>query len=201
MIDLLPGFFMQVPWVYVFFILAFSAVFIGVNSRSLGVKARDELSVLIKGIVFVALLSFLVFSSVAVLKYASYLKIDIMHLTSFEFFVFCMIFVAGFCSKLALADKKNGGKSVFYTLSKVAYPLQQVVLYFFMLGVVYHFNAEIPLIEACIAVLAVNVIYHLYYVKVLDKMFVKGLCVFDKADSFVDKVFLARDFKKKGRGI
>ncbi|MEA3229537.1 MAG: hypothetical protein U9P44_01355 [archaeon] len=192
----------QVPWVYVFVVLIISVLSVFFHSRSCGLDSMREAWVFLKGIAFVLIVSAAALCTVAVLKYMSYLKIDIMQLSSFEFFVVVVVF--GFFLSYSFLFRENKRQHVqifgfldLKSFGKMTYPAHQAVLYLFMVAVVSYFNDEIELFELLVSVIPVNVLYHLYFLGMFDRAFIWILGLAGKCECFADAAFFGG--KREGR--
>jgi len=188
----------QVPWAYLVLVLAVSLSFIYIHSRMSGLGARKEMLVFLKGVVSVFALVLVSLSTTLVLKYASYLKIDIMHLSSFEFFAVSVIACVFIADKALLSDGKGWSFSRY--ISRIPYMFRQAGLYAIMVSVVYYFNPEASLSYAFLAVIPVNVVYHLFYVGLLGWSLKHFLKLFDRMGSFFDSLGHGRDSGHKVKG-
>ncbi len=189
----------QVPWLYVLCILFVSAVVIMYHSKRSGLDGHREILVLGRGVLYVIIFSLMVFSTTIFLKYASYLKIDVMQLSAFEFFVVVIIATVVIAWKSLLDDIKLSDVGFFKYLLAIPYLLRQVVLLFFMFVVVGVYNDELGFFEMLIAILPVNILYHIYRISILDKVFVRAIDGLDRVDKIFDAV-LGRHVSGDGRG-
>ncbi len=182
----------QVPWIYILSVLLLSSVFIVMHSRMSGLDSRREMLVFFKGAAFVVMLAFISLSTALVLKYASYLKIDIIQLSYFEFF-FLTALLCIFAAEISFVSEGRGGADkggiVFGYMRKVPYLLKQAGLYVFMVVVAYYFNPDASVLHMFAAVIPVNAAYHLYYLGLVNRSLQYLLKVFDMVDSFFDRAF------------
>ena len=199
MIGLVAEPFFQVPWSYLLLVLAVSLSFIYMHSRMSGLGARREMPVFLKGVVSVFVLALVSLSTTIMLKYASYLKIDVMHLSSFEFFAVSVIACIFIADKALLSDGKGWSFSRY--VGRIPYMFRQAGLYAIMVSVVYYFNPEASLSYTLLAVIPVNVAYHLFYVGLLGWSLKHLLKLFDRVGSFFDSLGHGRDSGHKVKGV
>ncbi|MBW6461540.1 MAG: hypothetical protein K0B07_00620 [DPANN group archaeon] len=179
----------QVPWLYVFCILLVSVVSVIFHSKMTGLDVWREISVVVRGVVYIVLFSLIVFSTVGLLKYASYLKIDIMQLSVFEFFVVSIIATIFISWKSLFLDVKSSEISILRFLKSIPYMLRQVLLLLSLSFIVYLYSPERGIFAIIVAVVPVNILYHLYRLGIIDKVFVKSIDWLDRVDNVIDKVF------------
>ncbi len=129
----------------------------------------------IKGIFVTVIISLVVFSSVAVLKYFSYLKLDIMQFGVVEVLFFGLVF-----GYVIFSRSLSEGKGVIPI--KIPYPVKQVVLFFAVFAYLLKSDISFGMYWLVVAVMPFNIIYHLYYVKALDKIFTWIMKVSEKVD-------------------
>lgn len=189
---------LQVPWAYLVLVLAVSLFFIYMHSKMSGLGVRKEMLVFLKGIVSVFALALVSLSTTIMLKYASYLKIDIMHLSSFEFFAVSVIACVFIADKALLSDGKGWSFSKY--MGRIPYVFRQAGLCAIMVSVVYYFNPEASMSYTLLAVIPVNVVYHLYYVGLLGWSLKRFLKLFDRLDSFFDSLSHGRDSGHEVKG-
>lgn len=145
-----------------------------------GNNKRKDMVRFVKGIVITVVLSILTFSSVVVLKYFSYLKIDIMQLGVYGTLFFAFVF-AYFIVSRSMFD----GRGVIPI--KLPYPVKQLLLFLIAMGYLLTVDTGLELYWIVVAVLPLNILYHLHFVKFLDKVFSKLMKLNEKFD---DKVMV-----------
>ncbi len=187
----------QIPWLYVLCILLVSVVAVIYNSKMTGLDVRREISVLVRGLVYIIIFSLVVFSTVGFLKYTSYLKIDIMQLSGFEFFVVSIMATMFIAWKSLFSEVKVTDVGIFRFLKSIPYLLRQVLLLLSLSFIVYLYSPEMSIFEIVVAVVPVTVLYHLYRMGVIDKIFVGFIDGLNRVDSVVDNVF---GFGARGAG-
>ncbi|MEA2003564.1 MAG: hypothetical protein U9O53_01240 [archaeon] len=182
----------QVPWIYILSVLLLSSVFIVMHSKMSGLDSRREMLVFFKGAAFVVMFAFISLSTALVLKYASYLKIDIIQLSYFEFF-FLTALLCIFVAEISFVPEGRRGADkggiVFGYMRKVPYLLKQAGLYVFMVIVAYYFNPDASVLYTLAAVVPVNAVYHLFYLGFGGRSLQYLLKIFDMLDSFFDRAF------------
>ena len=193
MISLIAEPLSQVPWAYLISLLFLSAVFIVLHSRMSGLGARKEMAVFARGIVFVSVLALVSLSTTLVLKYASYLKIDFMHMSSFEFFAVSVIVCVFIADKAFMIEGKGKAGIISRYIGRIPYLFRQAGFYVIMVFVVYYFNPEASLSYTLLAVMPVNVMYHLFYIGLLGWSLKHFLKLSARVDSFFDSLGHGRD--------
>ncbi len=163
---------LQVPLMSIFAVLAVVLVMICI----LGTDRRRDFFRLLKGVFVTAVLSVVVFSSVIVLKYFSYLKIDIMQLGAIEVIFFGTVFA------YAILSRSLGGGRIPFS---VPYPLKQAALFLAALGYLLWADTGLELYWVVVAIMPLNVVYHLYYIKILGKVFSRVVNLSRKLDEKV----------------
>lgn len=161
---------LQVPILPISAVLAVFFVTVCILSAD---RRRESLRFL-KGVFVTAVLSVVVFSSVVVLKYFSYLKIDIMQLGTYEVAFFCVFFAYLILSRPLLEGRKKP--------IPVPYPVKQAALFLAGLGYLLWADIGLELYWTVVAIIPLNVAYHLYYIKMLDKVFCKLVRLSRKLD-------------------
>lgn len=178
----------QVPWLYVLCILFASAVSIIFHSKMTGLDVRREMSVLVRGMVHIIIFSLVIFSTVGFLKYTSYLKIDIMQLSVFEFFAVSIFATMVIAWKSLFAEVKVSDVGALRFLTSIPYPLRQALLLLLLVSIVYLYSPEMSIFGILVAVLPVNVLYHLYRIGIADKIFVGSIDGLNRVDTIIDSV-------------
>lgn len=163
---------LQVPLMSIFAVLAVVLVIICI----LGTNRRRDSFRLLKGVFVTAVLSVVVFSSVIVLKYFSYLKIDIMQAGAVEVIFLGIVFAYAILSRSLV-----GGRIPF----SVPYPLKQAALFLAALGYLLWADTGLELYWVVVAIMPLNVVYHLYYIKILGKVFSRVVNLSRKLDEKV----------------
>lgn len=158
---------LQVPVLFISLVLLMLLFVIAVASKERG---RDVIF-FVKGVVVTLVFAVLTFISLGVPRYFSYLKIDLMQLGVYEIFFLVAVFAYLVMSR-SVADGGNVNPL------KVPYPVKQVVLFLAMFAYVMYMNTGLEMYLLVVGVLPVNVIYHLYYIRILQKVFSKAMGVF-----------------------
>ena len=183
----------QVPWAYMIVLLLVSCVAVFIHSRAKGFNVRREFGVLVKGIVNVIIFSLIVFSTTIFLKYSSYLKIDIMQLTGFGMFVvtgilMCYIIWKSFLSEVKL-ENYGAFKGIVSLIVSLSYPLKQIIVFVFFALVVSISNPAMSFVVMIFSILPINVIYHMYYIGLFDKLYNLFIRFIDMVDGYVTNFF------------
>ncbi len=131
-----------------------------------------------KGIFITIIISLAVFSSVAVLKYASYLKIDIMQLGVWEVLFFGLIF-----GYVTFSRSLREGKGIIPI--NIPYPVKQTALFLAVFAYLWKSGIGFETYWLVVAVMPFNIIYHFYYVKALDRLFTWIMKISEKLDKRV----------------
>lgn len=164
----------QVPFVPVLIVLFMLFLVVFVVSRD----RRKDCFRLFKGVFVTVVISFVVFSSVVVLKYFSYLKIDVMQLGVWEVLLFGVVF-----GYVVFSRSLSSGKGVVPV--SVPYPVKQILLFLVVFVYLLRADTGFGMYWLVVAVMPFNVVYHLYYVKVLDKVFALIMKVSERVDEKV----------------
>lgn len=187
----------EVPWLYVLCILLVSVVAVMFHSKMTGLDVRREMSVLVRGMVYIIIFSLIVFSTVGFLKYTSYLKIDIMQLSVFEFFVVSIAVTMFIAWKSLLSEVKVTDVGLFRFLKSIPYLLRQGLLLSALSLIVYLYDPGLGTFGIIVVVVPVNVLYHLYRMGIIDRIFVGSIDGLNRVDTVVDNVF---GFGARGAG-
>ncbi|MFH1431704.1 MAG: hypothetical protein ABIG84_00610 [archaeon] len=139
------------------------AILLGVIALSSNNQKKDMMRFL-KGVILTILLSMVTFCSVLVLKYLSYLKIDVMQLGVYETLFFAAVF-----GYVVFSRSLSDGKGIFRV--SIPYPVKQVVLFFLAFIYVLAADTGLELYWVVVGILPLNVLYHLHYIRILDKVF------------------------------
>jgi len=150
----------QIPIIPVSIILFMFFAVITITSKE---KKKDCLR-FTKGIIITFIFSLAVFSSVAVLRYFSYLKMDIMQLDVWEVLFFGLIF-----GYIIFSRSLSEGKGIIPI--NIPYPVKQAALFIVVFACLWKSDTGLETYWLIIAVMPFNIIYHLYYVKALDRLF------------------------------
>ncbi len=164
----------QVPIIPISIILFMLLAIITLTSKE---KKKDSFR-FIKGIIITTIISLAVFSSVAVLKYASYLKIDLMQLGVWEILFLGLIF-----GYIIFSRSLREGKGIIPI--NIPYPLKQIALFLAVFAYLWKSDIGFETYWLVVAVMPFNIIYHLYYVKALDRLFTWIMKISEKLDKKV----------------
>ena len=158
---------LQIPVLFISIVLLMLLLVIATLSKDRG---RDVVFFL-KGIAVTLIFSVVTFISLGVPRYLSYLKIDIMQLGTYEIFAVVAVF-----SYLVMSRSVADGGNVFQ--ARVPYPVKQALIFVALFAYVLSLNTGLELYLLVVGVLPVNVIYHFYYIGVLQKVFSKAMGIF-----------------------
>ncbi len=161
----------QIPIIPISIILFILLAVITVTSKE---KKKDCLR-FTKGIIITIIISLAVFSSVAILKYFSYLKMDIMQLEVWEVLFFGLVF-----GYIIFSRSLSEGKRIIPI--NIPYPAKQAALFLAVFAYLWKSGVGLETYWLVIAVMPFNIIYHLYYVKALDKIFVWIMKISERLD-------------------
>lgn len=164
----------QIPIIPISIILFMLLAVITVTSKE---KKKDCFR-FTKGIIITIIISLVVFSSVAVLKYASYLKIDIMQLGVWEVLFFGLIL-----GYIIFSQSLREGKGIIPI--NIPYPAKQAALFIAVFACLWKSDIGFETYWLVVAAMPFNIIYHLYYVKALDRIFVWIMKLSEKLDKKV----------------
>ncbi len=162
---------LQIPVLFISLVLLMLLAVIVMASRERG---RDVIF-FVKGIVVTLIFAAVTFSSLAVPCYFSYLKIDLMQIGGYEIFAVVAVF-----SYLVMSRLVADGGNVFPV--RVPYPVKQVLIFLALFAYIVSMNTGLEMYLLVAAVLPVNVIYHLYYIRILHKVFSKAIGIFKVID-------------------
>ncbi|MBW6452107.1 MAG: hypothetical protein K0B02_05270 [DPANN group archaeon] len=154
----------QIPYFMIVLSLVLSIVLIFFYSIKVGRKLSVEIITFIKGLFIASLVIVLSLLTILPLKYISYLKLDLLPLSD--------LFVNYFLLLIILYILMSAFSGLFMKKETILknYVLKQVFIFLYFLSFFSYSNKDVSIINIIFAALPVNVLYHIYYKGLLNRM-------------------------------